>query len=152
MAGRILVVDDDLAMCQVLEAGLGRREFEVAAFTAPEEALAAVERGDFDAVLTDLNMKGLSGIALCERIVANRPEVPVIVIVLVRMRIVTLEKLRSIRPYVIVGAFVAGAIFTPPDVVSQLLLAVPMWLLYELGMLMARFVVPPVEPDATAQS
>jgi sec-independent protein translocase protein TatC len=79
-------------------------------------------------------------------------EVPVIVIVLVRMRMVTLEKLRSIRPYVIVGAFVAGAIFTPPDVVSQLLLAVPMWLLYELGMLMARFVVPPGEPDAAAES
>ena len=79
-------------------------------------------------------------------------EVPVIVIVLVRMRMVTLEKLRSIRPYVIVGAFVVGAIFTPPDVVSQLLLAVPMWLLYELGMFVARFIVPPVESDATAQS
>ena len=49
----------------------------------------------------------------------------------------------------IVGAFVVGAIFTPPDVVSQLLLAVPLWLLYELGLLMARFVVPPVgEPTA----
>ena len=44
----------------------------------------------------------------------------------------------------IVGAFVVGAIFTPPDVVSQLLLAVPLWLLYEFGLLMARFVVPPV--------
>ncbi len=82
-------------------------------------------------------------------------EVPVVVIVLVRMRMVTLEKLRSIRPYVIVGAFVVGAIFTPPDVVSQLLLAVPMWVLYELGLLMARFVVPPAgdaaaaEPDAS---
>ena len=70
-------------------------------------------------------------------------EVPVVVIVLVRLRMVTLEKLRAIRSYVIVGAFVVGAIFTPPDVVSQLLLAVPLWLLYELGMLMARFVVPP---------
>jgi sec-independent protein translocase protein TatC len=82
-------------------------------------------------------------------------EVPVVVIVLVRMRIVSLEKLRSIRPYVIVGAFVvgafvAGAIFTPPDVVSQLLLAVPMWLLYELGLLMARIMVPPVAEDADA--
>ena len=77
-------------------------------------------------------------------------EVPVIVIVLVRMRIVTLEWLRSIRAYVIVGAFVVGAIFTPPDVVSQLLLAVPMWLLFELGMLMARFMVPPANDDATA--
>jgi sec-independent protein translocase protein TatC len=79
-------------------------------------------------------------------------EVPVIVIVLVRMRMVTLAKLRSIRAYVIVGAFVVGAIFTPPDVVSQLLLAVPMWLLYELGMLMARFVVPPVDRDAPVET
>ena len=62
-------------------------------------------------------------------------EVPVVVIVLVRLRVVTLEKLRAIRSYVIVGAFVVGAVFTPPDVVSQLLLAVPLWLLYELGML-----------------
>ena len=67
-------------------------------------------------------------------------EVPVIVIVLVKMGIVELETLREWRPYVIVGAFVIGAIFTPPDVVSQLLLAVPLCLLYELGMLMARFV------------
>jgi len=78
-------------------------------------------------------------------------EVPVVVIVLVRMRIVTLAKLRSIRAYVIVGAFVAGAIFTPPDVVSQLLLAIPLWLLYELGMLMARFVVPRPDADAPAE-
>ena len=60
--------------------------------------------------------------------------------VLVRMRVVSLEKLRAIRPYVIVGAFVVGAIFTPPDVVSQLMLAVPLWLLYELGLQFARFV------------
>ena len=77
-------------------------------------------------------------------------EVPVVVIVLVRMRMVTLEKLRSIRAYVIVGAFVVGAIFTPPDVVSQLLLAVPMWLLFELGLLLARFVTPPTD-DAAAE-
>src|SRR4029077_14282491 len=79
-------------------------------------------------------------------------EVPVVVIVLVRLRIVTLEKLRSIRPYVIVGAFVAGAIFTPPDVVSQLLLAVPMWVLYELGLFVARFIVPPDEEGTAAES
>ncbi|MFO1302822.1 MAG: twin-arginine translocase subunit TatC [Burkholderiales bacterium] len=76
-------------------------------------------------------------------------EVPVIVIVLVRLRVVSLEKLRAIRSYVIVGAFVVGAIFTPPDVLSQLMLAVPLWLLYELGLLMARFVsVPQAEGDA----
>ncbi len=79
-------------------------------------------------------------------------EVPVVVIVLVRMRMVTLEKLRAIRPYVIVGAFVMGAIFTPPDVVSQLLLALPLWLLYEFGLLMARFFVPPVVDDAATES
>ena len=67
-------------------------------------------------------------------------ETPVIVVVLVRMRVVTLAKLKSLRPYVIVGAFVVGAVFTPPDVISQCLLAVPLWLLYELGLLLARFV------------
>jgi sec-independent protein translocase protein TatC len=75
-------------------------------------------------------------------------ETPVIVIVLVRLRVVSLEKLRSIRSYVIVGAFIVGAIFTPPDVVSQLLLAIPLWLLFELGILLARFVVPPSEEAA----
>jgi sec-independent protein translocase protein TatC len=67
-------------------------------------------------------------------------EVPVIVVVLVRMRVVSLDKLRAIRPYVIVGAFIVGAIFTPPDVISQLMLALPLWLLYELGLQLARFV------------
>ena len=65
-------------------------------------------------------------------------EVPVVVIVLVRTGIVELEKLRAWRPYVIVGAFVIGAIFTPPDVISQLMLAVPLCLLFELGLLLAR--------------
>jgi sec-independent protein translocase protein TatC len=67
-------------------------------------------------------------------------ETPVVVVVLVRMGVVSLDKLRSIRPYVIVGSFVIGAIFTPPDVVSQCLLAVPLWLLYELGLQLGRFV------------
>jgi sec-independent protein translocase protein TatC len=64
-------------------------------------------------------------------------EVPVVVIVLVRMGLVTVEKLKSIRPYVIVGAFVIAAIVTPPDVMSQLFLAIPLCLLYELGLLLA---------------
>ena len=64
-------------------------------------------------------------------------EVPVVVIILVRMGIVSIEKLRAIRSYVIVGAFVIAAIVTPPDVVSQLALAIPMCLLYELGLLAA---------------
>jgi sec-independent protein translocase protein TatC len=76
-------------------------------------------------------------------------ETPIIVVVLVRMRVVSLDKLKSIRPYVIVGAFVIGAIFTPPDVISQCLLAVPLWLLYELGLQLARFVS---VPEADAES
>lgn len=76
-------------------------------------------------------------------------EVPVVVVVLVRMGIVSLAKLKEIRPYVIVGAFVIAAIVTPPDVLSQLLLAIPMTLLYELGLLVARFYVPkPAEDEA----
>jgi sec-independent protein translocase protein TatC len=75
-------------------------------------------------------------------------ETPVIVIVLVRLRVVTLAQLKAIRSYVIVGAFVIGAIFTPPDVISQLLLAIPLWLLFELGLLLARFVVPPPVAEA----
>jgi sec-independent protein translocase protein TatC len=64
-------------------------------------------------------------------------EVPVIVIVLVRMGLVTVEKLKQIRPYVIVGAFIVAAVVTPPDVMSQLLLAVPLCILYEVGLLVA---------------
>ena len=64
-------------------------------------------------------------------------QVPVAVVVLVRMGVVTPAKLKEIRPYVIVGAFVVGAVFTPPDVVSQLMLAIPLWLLYEAGILVS---------------
>lgn len=67
-------------------------------------------------------------------------EVPVVVIVLVRVGLVSIQKLVDARPYVIVGAFIIGAIFTPPDVLSQLLLAVPLWLLYELGIILARMI------------
>jgi sec-independent protein translocase protein TatC len=66
-------------------------------------------------------------------------EVPVAVLVLVQAGIVGVDKLREWRPYVIVGAFVVGAIFTPPDVISQLMMAIPLCLLFELGLLLARF-------------
>lgn len=76
-------------------------------------------------------------------------QVPIAVIVLVRMGVVTIEKLREVRSYVIVGAFVIAAIVTPPDVVSQLLLAIPLWLLYELGVFIAAMLYRPqaVAPD-----
>jgi sec-independent protein translocase protein TatC len=77
-------------------------------------------------------------------------EVPVVVIILVRMGMVSIEKLKEIRPYLIVGAFVIAAIVTPPDVVSQLALAIPMCLLFELGLLVAplfvRMTQAPEEP------
>lgn len=64
-------------------------------------------------------------------------EVPVVVILLTRMGIVRVDQLRQGRPYVIVGAFVIAAIVTPPDVLSQIMLAVPLWLLYEFGIVMS---------------
>ena len=67
-------------------------------------------------------------------------EVPVAVVLLVKMGMVTVAKLREIRPYVIVGAFVIGAIFTPPDIISQFMLAIPLWILYELGILVAALI------------
>lgn len=77
-------------------------------------------------------------------------EVPVAVVILVKMGMVSVAKLKEIRPYVIVGAFVIGAIFTPPDVVSQVLLAVPLWILYEIGILVAQWLVKsaPAEPES----
>jgi sec-independent protein translocase protein TatC len=64
-------------------------------------------------------------------------EVPIVVIVLVRMGLVSVEKLKEIRPYVIVGAFIIAAVVTPPDIMSQLLLAVPLCLLFEIGLWVA---------------
>ena len=72
-------------------------------------------------------------------------EVPVVVVVLVKLGMVRIAKLKEIRPYVIVGAFVIAAVVTPPDVLSQLLLAVPLSLLYELGILVARFYEPKLD-------
>lgn len=74
-------------------------------------------------------------------------EVPIVVILLVRMGMVTIGQLKEARPYFIVGAFVVAAVVTPPDVVSQILLAAPMCLLFELGIFFARFVVRPRQDD-----
>ena len=76
-------------------------------------------------------------------------EVPVAVVLLVKMGMVSIAKLREIRPYVIVGAFVVGAIFTPPDVISQFMLAVPLWILYELGIIVASMITKP-QPKSEA--
>jgi sec-independent protein translocase protein TatC len=68
-------------------------------------------------------------------------EVPIVVVILNKMGFVTLKKLKKVRPYVIVGAFVISAVVTPPDVFSQLILAVPLVLLYEVGTIAARLIV-----------
>ena len=65
------------------------------------------------------------------------------VVLLVKMRMVSVAKLREIRPYVIVGAFVVAAVVTPPDVISQIMLAVPLWMLYEVGIIVSTFIEKP---------
>jgi len=79
-------------------------------------------------------------------------EVPVVVILLVHTGLVSIEKLKEARPYVIVGAFVVGAVFTPPDVLSQVMLAVPLWVLYEIGIIVSRFVARPADRADDAAS
>lgn len=69
-------------------------------------------------------------------------EVPIVTIVLVWMGVTTPKKLRRMRPYIIVGAFAVGAVLTPPDALSQSMLAFPMWLLFELGLVFSRFYMP----------
>ncbi len=68
-------------------------------------------------------------------------EVPIVVVVLVRMGLISVEKLKSFRAYAVVGAFAIAGIITPPDAVSMFALAVPMCLLYEIGMLVAPMFV-----------
>jgi two-component system response regulator HydG len=80
MTSRVLLVDDDRSLCESLEVGLRSRGFRVTWRTSADEALALVESQDFDVVLTDLNMRGTSGIELCQRVVQNRADVPVIVL------------------------------------------------------------------------
>ena len=94
----------------------------VAAFTPEGVEMNTDIQKYFDFVLTIFLAFGLAF------------ETPIAVVILTRMGIVSIEKLKESRPYVIVGAFVIAAIFTPPDVISQLLLAFPIWILYEVGL------------------
>ena len=83
-------------------------------------------------------------------------EVPIVVVVLARLGFVTIEKLKAFRGYFIVLAFIIAAVITPPDVVSQLALAIPMCLLYEVGIWAAQIFIkttqPPGESPKTADS
>ncbi len=69
-------------------------------------------------------------------------EIPVATVLLLSTGVVTRTQLLTLRPYIIVGCFVVGALLTPPDVLSQVMLAVPMWLLFELGLWAGRFIHP----------
>jgi sec-independent protein translocase protein TatC len=94
------------------------------------------------AVMTDIN-KYLDFVLTLFMAFGVTFEVPVAVVLLVKMGFISVAKLKEVRPYVIVSAFVIGAIFTPPDVISQTMLAVPLWLLYELGILVSSMMSKP---------
>jgi sec-independent protein translocase protein TatC len=78
-------------------------------------------------------------------------EIPILVVLLVRFGAVSVDKLKEARPYVIVGAFVVAAVVTPPDVLSQFMLAVPMCVLFEAGLFFARFVAARPKAAETAE-
>ena len=99
--------------------------------TAPEGVAVMTDIGKYlDFVLTLLFAFGVAF------------EVPVATILLIWSGVVSPDALRAKRPYVIVGAFVIGMLLTPPDVISQTLLALPMWMLFEAGILFSRYFVP----------
>jgi sec-independent protein translocase protein TatC len=76
-------------------------------------------------------------------------EVPIATIILVAVGITTPKKLGQMRPYVIVGAFVIGMLLTPPDIISQVLLAVPMWILFEAGLIASAIMFKDRNMDST---
>ena len=80
MPQRVLVIDDERSMCDLLEAGLGAAGLAVESTTSASEALQRVAEAEFDVVITDVRMPGMSGIELCRRVALQRPGVPVIVL------------------------------------------------------------------------
>jgi sec-independent protein translocase protein TatC len=79
-------------------------------------------------------------------------ELPVAVVLLVAMNVVTVERLRAMRGYVLLGVFIVAAFVTPPDAISQSIMALPMYLLFEAGVLMARILVRPKGEPAEEHS
>ncbi len=107
------------------------------------------------AVMTDIG-KYLDFVILLFIAFGMAFEVPIVTVVLIRMGFTSAESLARKRPYVIVAAFVIGMFLTPPDVVSQIMLAVPVWLLFELGLFLSKFMQvkasEPVEVEGTSTS
>lgn len=103
------------------------------------------------AVMTDIN-KYLDFVLTLFLAFGLAFEIPIATVLLVLSGAVSVEKLKQSRAYVVVGCFVIGMLLTPPDVISQTLLALPMWLLYEVGIIFSRFVKPrPAETDETSE-
>ncbi len=98
------------------------------------------------AVMTDIG-KYLDFIILIFLAFGLAFEVPIVTVVLVKMEVTTPQTLAKKRPYVIVGAFVIGMFLTPPDIISQIMLAVPVWLLFELGLFFSRFMLSSQDTD-----
>ncbi|MFO7706157.1 MAG: twin-arginine translocase subunit TatC, partial [Halopseudomonas sp.] len=103
------------------------------------------------AVMTDIN-KYLDFVLTLFMAFGLAFEIPVATILLVLAGAVDVAKLRKIRPYVVVGCFAIGMVLTPPDVISQALLAIPMWLLYEVGILFSSMLKPFKRDDADPDS
>lgn len=80
MRGKILIVDDDQMMCEMLEDDLKRHGFHPTSYLSAQKALDALKTESFDVLLTDMNLPDMNGIELCERVATNRPDIPVIVI------------------------------------------------------------------------
>jgi two-component system response regulator HydG len=80
MKGSCLIVDDDVSMCGMLTTALRKQQYDVLAASSGEQALEQLAEREFDVLVTDMNMRGLAGLDLCQRVVENRPDIPVIVI------------------------------------------------------------------------
>lgn len=80
MKSEVLLVDDEKDICEMIHAGLAKHDIQVDWRTSAEEALLLLQNQDYDAIVTDVNLQDMSGLDLCQRIVENRPDVPVIVI------------------------------------------------------------------------
>ena len=79
MERRVLIIDDDKSMCEVLQAELEKRGFGATTATTPDEGVRKLNEDDFGIVLTDINMSGMSGVDLCRQIVESREDIPVVV-------------------------------------------------------------------------
>jgi len=75
-------------------------------------------------------------------------EIPIAAVILIWSGVTTPDNLAKKRPYIVIGCFVIGMLMTPPDIISQSLLAIPMWLLFELGIFFGRLIKSKRNPDA----